>query len=221
MDEVVRKALAKKPDERYATAAEFADALRALAVPQPRARTAAARAGLRRRGDGRRDARDAQARHGTGAVVRATAGGDDRRGATAIPRAGRGGQHGEREARSPIAIIAIAVSVVALSIAPGSRGTCSAPPAISARSRRRRPERPPSRRWLPSATVAVPAPPKVAAGQRRHRGRRLGRSGRSALPGRRGEVAGGPSRRRARAARRQGARPDRRSQVARRRTTTR
>ena len=34
MDAVVRQALAKKPDERYATAAEFAAALRALAMPR-------------------------------------------------------------------------------------------------------------------------------------------------------------------------------------------
>ncbi len=35
MDAVVRKALAKKPDDRYASAAEFAAALRALATPRP------------------------------------------------------------------------------------------------------------------------------------------------------------------------------------------
>jgi serine/threonine-protein kinase len=41
MDAIVRKALAKKPEERYATAGEFATALRALAMPgAPRAATA-------------------------------------------------------------------------------------------------------------------------------------------------------------------------------------
>ena len=55
----------------------------------------------------------------------------------------------------------------------------------------------------------------LAARQRRDRGRRLGRPERSALPGRHGEVAGGPARRRARPARREGARADRRSRVAR------
>ena len=42
MDAVVRKALAKRPDERYATAAEFAVALRALAPPRPVAAAKAA-----------------------------------------------------------------------------------------------------------------------------------------------------------------------------------
>ena len=42
MDAVVRKALAKRPDERYASAAEFAVALRALATPRPVAAAKAA-----------------------------------------------------------------------------------------------------------------------------------------------------------------------------------
>ena len=35
MDAVVRKALAKRPEDRYQTAAEFAAALRAAAGPRP------------------------------------------------------------------------------------------------------------------------------------------------------------------------------------------
>jgi serine/threonine-protein kinase len=42
MDAVVRRALAKKPDERFASAAAFAEALRALALPRARAAATAA-----------------------------------------------------------------------------------------------------------------------------------------------------------------------------------
>ncbi|CAG0985709.1 eukaryotic-like serine/threonine-protein kinase [Burkholderiales bacterium] len=40
MDAIVKKALAKRPEDRYASAAEFATALRALALPRPAAASA-------------------------------------------------------------------------------------------------------------------------------------------------------------------------------------
>ena len=209
MDAVVRKALAKHADERYQTAQEFADAIRARR-PGRGHRGGERDDGRARAGQHRRDASSRPPRSPRAARPRVAPRSGRRR---RRPSAGRPACP-SRVPASAIVAVAVAVAVGAGAWLAWQRFGC-----------RRDAHGAGARDVAPPLPVPRPAPvgaPEDAGacdgrhpGQRHDLGRRPRRSQRPALSGRQGAAAGRRAGRREEPDRREGARAPRRREVAR------
>ena len=182
MDAIVRKALAKKPEERYATAGEFATALRVLAMPgAPRAAAAgpsphdgeatvvAAPAASRAAASG-----DATVAAASATIPRAASP------EPPPPRVGAPPAYARPSAtttlpRSPMTAVAIVVAVVALVIAAAlwwwmqrsasDAGKLAGAPSVAPQQATRVAESPAEASERPGTVASAPAPAPTAAAE--------------------------------------------------------